>query len=96
MAATATAERRWVEHRPEMPAYFHDRFAEAARMPPARGRAAPLLRLVRPGTPVIGPRAWARADIYFRQQLAPAFLDQWRRDEEAAQAEAPASDPRRR
>ena len=84
MAATATAERRWVEHRPEMPAYFRDKFSEAAALPPARGRAAQLLRWVPPGVPAVGPRVWNRADIYFRQCLAPAFLDQWRRDAETA------------
>jgi glycosyltransferase involved in cell wall biosynthesis len=80
MAATATAERRWVEHRVEMPAYFHDKFAEVMRMPPAHGRATKLLHFVRPNTPLVGRVTWRYADIYFRQQLAPAFLDQWERD----------------
>jgi GT2 family glycosyltransferase len=85
MAATATAERAWVRYRPEMPAYFHDRFADAAALPPARGRGRHLLRWVAPELPVIGPRAWHSADLYYRQQLAGAFLDQWRHDA----AEAP-------
>jgi hypothetical protein len=93
MASIATAERRWVEHRPEMPAYFHDKFEEAAKLPPSPGRTAPLLRFFGPGTPLVGPWAWAGADLYFRQQLAPAFLDQWRAD---AQTGAPASGLRRR
>lgn len=84
MAATATAERRWVTHRPEMPAYFRDKFAEAARHPRARGRTVPLLRWVSPRTPVLGRQVWDRADVHFRQQLAPAFLAQWQRDEEPA------------
>jgi glycosyltransferase involved in cell wall biosynthesis len=92
MAAIATAERRWVEHRDEMPAYFHNRFAEAAALPPARGWTAPLMRFVPPGTPLLGRPVWGSADVYFRQQLAPAFLQQWERD----QAEAGATDRRRR
>jgi GT2 family glycosyltransferase len=87
MAATATAEREWVAHRPEMPAYFHDRFAEAAALPPARGRTRRLLRWVGPETPVLGRRVWPNADVYYRQQLAPAFLERWAEDErEATQA----------
>lgn len=80
MAATATAERTWVGHRPEMPAYFHDRFADAAALPASRGRAAWMLRWIGPATPLIGPPVWRRADLHFRQQLAPAFLEQWHRD----------------
>jgi GT2 family glycosyltransferase len=84
MAATATAERRWVSHRPGMPAYFHDRFAHAASLPPARGRGRRLLKHVGRRTPIIGHRAWTSADVYYRQQLAPAFLEQWERDGRAA------------
>ena len=74
------AERRWVTLRPEMPAYFHDRMADAIARPPASGRGRALLRLgVRPETPLVGARAWASADLYFRQQLATAFLDAWER-----------------
>jgi GT2 family glycosyltransferase len=86
MAATATAERNWVRHHPELPAYFHDLLAEAARAPPSNGRAARLLRWIPPTTPVIGRPVWVRGDTYYRQQLAPAFLDQWKRDEVAAPA----------
>lgn len=80
MAATAPAERRWVEAYPDMPAWFHDIFEAAARrrrVPAPIGRAA---ALVPSGTPLIGPRAGAVADLHFRQQLAPAFLDAWRAD----------------
>lgn len=86
MAATATAERRWVSHHPDMPAYFHDRFADAMRRGPSSGRAARLLRWVPPNAPVIGRPIWKRGDAYYRQQLAPAFLEQWERDEVGARA----------
>jgi GT2 family glycosyltransferase len=78
MAATAPAERRWVEAYPDMPAWFHDIFEAAARrrrVPGPVGRAA---ALVPSRVPLIGPRAGAVADLHFRQQLAPAFLDAWR------------------
>jgi GT2 family glycosyltransferase len=77
MAATAPAERRWVQARPEMPAYFHDRFAEAAAAPPAPELAARLARWVPERLPVAGPRVWRGADLWFRQQLAPSFLAAW-------------------
>jgi glycosyltransferase involved in cell wall biosynthesis len=93
MAATATAERAWVAHRPEMPAYFHHRFAEVAAGPAARGPGRFVLRWVEPDTPVVGPLAWRSADVYYRQLLAPAFLEQWERD---AQAGAPSTGERRR
>jgi glycosyltransferase involved in cell wall biosynthesis len=79
MTAVGAAERRWVEERPEMPAYFHDRLAEAAARPPARGRGRALLRWVDPDTPLVGRRAWASADLFYRQALAPAFMDGWER-----------------
>jgi len=80
MAATAPAERRWVDAYPDMPAWFHDLFDAAARrrrVPAPLGRAA---ARVPSRTPVIGPRAGAVADLHFRQELAPAFLDAWRAD----------------
>jgi hypothetical protein len=78
-----------------MPAYFHDKFAEASGMPPASARAAGPIRFVRRDTPLLGPIAWSRADVYFRQQLAPAFLAQWERDGSDAQGEVATRAPRR-
>jgi GT2 family glycosyltransferase len=77
MAATAAAERRWVQARPEMPAYFHDRFAEAAAAPAASELAARLARWVPERLPLAGPRVWRSADLWFCQQLAPGFLAAW-------------------
>ena len=78
MAATAAAEHRWVETYPDMPAWFHDRFELAAgrrRVPPLLGRAAARVPTGAPGARA----AHALADLHFRQELAPAFLDAWRR-----------------
>jgi GT2 family glycosyltransferase len=77
MAATAEAERRWVELRPEMEAHFKQRFEMAAdgiRLPRAV-LAAP--KLIPPGTPLIGNQVWKLADRYFLQQLAPDYLSAW-------------------
>jgi len=95
MSTTATAERRWIGLYPEHPAYFHDKLAEAAALAPARGRGRFLLRWIGPDFPFLGTRVWASADIYYRQQLASAFLDVWN-GEEAHQAEAPANPARPR
>jgi len=80
MSVTAAAEWRWVTLYPEHPAYFHDKLAEAAARPPARGRGRWLLRWFGPRFPLIGPRAWGSADLYYLQQLAPTFLDAWGRE----------------
>lgn len=92
MAATARAERAWVTLHPELAPYFHDLMAGAARRPPYRGRTTGLLRWVPRGTPWLGPRLWRKADVYFRQQLAPAFLAAWSETEDP-RAVSNASDP---
>jgi glycosyltransferase involved in cell wall biosynthesis len=80
MAATAPAERRWVEAYPDMPAWFHDIFEIAERRPAVPAPLARLAARVPERTPLVGRRAGALADLYFRQQLAPAFLNAWRAD----------------
>ena len=80
MAATASAERRWVAAYPDMPAWFHDLFAAAERRPRVPALPARLAARVPRRTPLIGPAAAAVADLHFRQQLAPSFLEAWRAD----------------
>ena len=80
MAATAPAERRWVEAYPDMPAWFHDLFEVAERRRRVPARVAGVAARVPQGVPFVGPRAAMVADLHFRQQLAPAFLDAWRAD----------------
>jgi GT2 family glycosyltransferase len=77
MAATADAERNWVELHPELPAYFHDRFAEAAAGPPGSALAARAIGLVPRRTRVMGERVWTSADRYFSRELAGPFLAAW-------------------
>jgi hypothetical protein len=31
---------------------------------------------------LIGPYVWSSADVYWKQQLAPAFLEAWRKSED--------------
>lgn len=81
MAAVAVAERQWVSRYPEMPAYFYDKFVEAQRQPTARGRGRKLIRWIPPSFPLLGRKAWRSADVFYLQQLAPAFLDAWASDE---------------
>jgi GT2 family glycosyltransferase len=80
MAATAPAERRWVEAYPDMPAWFHDIFEAAERRRRVPAALAGVAARVPREIPFIGRRAAETADLHFRQQLAPAFLEAWRAD----------------
>ncbi len=77
MELVAPAERRFVEKHPEVEPYFHEMLSRAAAAPPARGRAAPLIRWVPRSFPVLGELAWRSADALYRQALAPPFLRAW-------------------
>lgn len=78
MAQVAQAERRFVSKHPDVRPYFHDMLAEASSLPPARGRGAPLVKLVPRSMPWLGERIWGSADTWYQQQLAPSFLAVWR------------------
>ncbi|MFL5826944.1 MAG: glycosyltransferase family 2 protein, partial [Thermoleophilaceae bacterium] len=80
----ALAERSFVRLHPEIRPYFRDLFEDARARGPVRGRAARLAAVVPPRMPLLGPWVWERADVYFRQQLAPYFFAAWER---AAQEE---------
>jgi len=85
----AHAERAFVEKHPEIPAYFFGKFSEVANLPPARGRGRALIRWIPRSFPWLGERAWNSADLYYRQALAPGFLDAWRALESSGQAAKP-------
>jgi GT2 family glycosyltransferase len=78
MKVVAAAERRFTEKHPDVEPYFLPRFAHLATLPRARGRGAKLVRWVPRSVPLLGRKVWESADIYYGQQLAPAFLDAWR------------------
>ena len=80
MAATAQAERRWVAAYPDVPAWFHDLFEAAESRPHVPALVGRLAARMPRGAPVVGHRAAALADLHFRQELAPAFLEAWRAD----------------
>jgi GT2 family glycosyltransferase len=82
MRLVARAERRWVERRPEQKPYFHCLFADVASTPRLRGRGRHLVRLVPRATPWVGARIWASTDLYFRRELADAFMDAWEASED--------------
>lgn len=75
---------------PDVPPWFWRKFSEAAAKPPARGRAARLTPIVPRRTPWLGHRIWQRADLYWRQQIAPPFLSAW---DAAAAGTPPALQP---
>ena len=84
----AATERQFLRIHPELEPYFFNMFSSATRLPPARGRGLRLARFVPRRLPWLGPYVWKMVDIYFRQQLAPHFLEAW---EEAAGAMPSAS-----
>ena len=84
MNRAARAERAFVRKHPEIPPYFFNLYSNAIKAPRARGRGARLIGWLPRRTPFLGPRAWSSADLWFRQQLAPAFLDAWDADDDDA------------
>jgi hypothetical protein len=73
----AASERQFIEIHPEIPAYFHDLFSDAAGRPSVSGRSATLARFVPRRLPLVGPYVWSRADLFYRQALAGPFLEAW-------------------
>jgi GT2 family glycosyltransferase len=74
---TAATERRFTELHPELEPFFHGLFSRAAAHGPVRGRGASLARFVPRRVPWLGPRVWRSASLYYRQALAPHFLEAW-------------------
>lgn len=79
----ARVEKVFVTKHPEIAPYFHDMFSSAAAGPAARGRGRALIKLVPRSLPWLGEKAWSSADLYYRQALAPIFLEAWESDEPA-------------
>lgn len=86
----ATAERQFTRLHPELPPWWHGKFTEATRMPPARGRAIRVAPFVPRRVPWLGPRVWSRVDVAYKQALAPYFLEAW---EEAGEGRAGPAQP---
>ena len=78
LAATARAERRFVELHAALEPYFERRFRTALGRRRALGSAArALLALDRRGVLDVTPRVLAELDLYYLQRLGPAFLAEW-------------------
>jgi GT2 family glycosyltransferase len=77
MTAVAAGERLLVDKHPEITPRLYETFRRAAAAPPARGRAARLVRIVPPSVPWLGRTVWTSAQQRWLQQLAPAFLSAW-------------------
>ena len=77
MRVAAPAERRFVRTHPGAEARLYERMRRAAAAPPARGRAARLVRVVPRWVPVLGPIVWSSAEQRWLQALAPEFLEAW-------------------
>lgn len=84
----ARVEREFVSKHPEIEPYFFNLFTAACDAPMASGRGRALTRFIPQRFPLLGRRAWKSADMYYRQKIAPLFLEAW----EDAGADAPASD----
>jgi GT2 family glycosyltransferase len=77
MRLVAFRERAFVALHPEMKPWFHGMFTQMAAAPAASGRGRHLIKWVPKSVPWLGPRAWHSADVYWKQQLAPYFLEAW-------------------
>ena len=69
------------------------RILVALARPRASGALRGLVRWVPPTVPLVGRHAWQSADVYFRQQLAPAFMEAWDQDERGRSASSAGSPP---
>lgn len=81
----AVSEWRFCQLHPEVEPWFAKKFADAAAVAPGGRRSAAAARFVPRATPWLGRVIWERADLHWRQQIAPYFLDAW----EAAAAGRP-------
>ena len=73
----AASEATFVRLHPELRPWFHDLFSWAGSQPRVQGRGLRFGPYVPPAVPVIGPRVWRSIDMYFKQAIAPHFLDAW-------------------
>jgi GT2 family glycosyltransferase len=85
----AVAEHRFSEVHPEIEPWFKRIFEHVAAQPPASGRGRALARWIGPDVPWIGPKVWNSTDLYFKQLLAPEFLDAWAEAEAGTTADGP-------
>ena len=73
----AAAEWQFTQMHPDVAPWFWRMFDDAARHPPSGSKARRLARFVPPWVPLLGPLVWRRADLQWRQAIAPHFLVAW-------------------
>jgi GT2 family glycosyltransferase len=73
----AATEWQFCQMHPDVEPWFWQKFDDAVAKPPARGRGAQAARFVPRWVPWLGPRVWEAADVHWRQQIAPHFLESW-------------------
>jgi GT2 family glycosyltransferase len=78
----AVSEWEFCRLHPDVAPWFWNKFRDAASKPQQGDLGARLTRLIPRGAPWVGPRVWRRADLYWRQQIAPHFLTAWAAAEE--------------
>ena len=83
----AITERRFISLHPELEPWFFNIFKWYVDKPPARGRGRHLAWVVPRGFPWLGPKVWDNADFYWKQQLAPHFMEAWEEAGEESSAE---------
>ena len=77
MRRIAFSERQFTALHPDVEPWFFQRFTWASQVPEAKGRGRRLTGLVRPDLPLLGHPIWNSTDLYYKQQLAPYFLEAW-------------------
>jgi len=82
----ASEEYKFWRLHPELEPWFHRIFSAAAAAPKARGRGVRLAPYVPKELPWLGPRVWASVDMYYKQAIAPYFLDAWEEAERTGQS----------
>lgn len=75
----AAAEWQFCKLHPEVEPWFHRMFTDAMKRGESGTRAVRLARWVPPWVPGFGSRVWERADLQWRQAIAPPFLEAWER-----------------
>jgi glycosyltransferase involved in cell wall biosynthesis len=75
----AATEYQFCKLHPDIEPWFWRMFDEAARSGPAGKKAQRLVRWVPRWVPWLGPELWKRADMQWRQAIAPHFLEAWER-----------------
>lgn len=73
----AATEWQFCQMHPDVEPWFHTKFADADRYPGLGTKARTMARFVPPWVPFLGPKVWDKADLQWRKEIAPIFLEAW-------------------